>query len=111
MNGSFVTYLRVLCVAAAFAAGGISVHSAEPQWETLRTEQSSEPGDTDRLDVVVRSGYLYVTVSRPTPVKIFTILGQLVSQRNLPAGTSRLRLKGRGMYILKTDLATRRVTV
>ena len=50
-------------------------------------------------------------VTRPCTVRLFTILGNLVSQRNLPAGTSRLRLKGRGMYLLKTDRGTRRVTV
>lgn len=107
------TYVRCFAVAAAVAvcAGNFAVIAAEPQWETVRNDQNNDMADADRIDITVRGGYVYVTVSRPTPVKIFTILGQLVTQHNLPAGTSRLRLKGRGMYILKTDVVTRRVTV
>ncbi len=91
-----------------------TVYAANPQWETVRTT-AERPDDgseqSDRLEVTVHDGYVYVTVTRPCTVRLFTILGNLVSQRNLPAGTSRLRLKGRGMYLLKTDRGTRRVTV
>lgn len=95
-------------------AGAGYVYASNPQWETVRT-MPERPDDgteqSDRLEVTVRDGYVYVTVTRPCTVRLFTILGNLVSQRNLPAGTSRLRLKGRGMYLLKTDRGTRRVTV
>ena len=44
------------------------------------------------VEVAVRDGYVYVTLSRRAQVKLFTILGQAVSQTELPAGTSRLRM-------------------
>ena len=88
--------------------------AVSPWAQTVRTT-AERPDDgseqSDRLEVTVHDGYVYVTVTRPCTVRLFTILGNLVSQRNLPAGTSRLRLKGRGMYLLKTDRGTRRVTV
>ena len=91
-----------------------TVYAANPQWETVRTT-AERPDDgseqSDRLEGTVHDGYVYVTVTRPCTVRLFTILGNLVSQRNLPAGSSRLRLKGRGMYLVKTDRGTRRVTV
>ena len=63
------------------------------------------------MRVNVREGYVYVTVSRRTPVKLFTILGQTVSQTELPAGTSRLRVGARGIYILKAGDTTVRITL
>lgn len=100
-------------IAAMLVGAPLRGYSAGPDWEIV--QQYSVPADSgdeqaERLDVTVRGGYLYVTVTRPVTVRLFTILGNLVSQRNLPAGTSRLRLKGRGMYLLKTDRGTRRVT-
>ena len=63
------------------------------------------------MRVNVREGYVYVTVSRRTQVKLFTILGQTVSQTELPAGTSRLRVGARGIYILKAGDTTVRITL
>lgn len=67
--------------------------------------------ESNVLEVRSQSGYIYVETSKPVVVQIYTILGQLVSQQSLKAGTSRLRVKSRGIYILKTSTTTRRVTV
>ena len=63
------------------------------------------------VEVVVRDGYIYVTTPRPASVKVLSILGQLISQQNIPAGTSRLRISARGIYILKVGSITKRVTI
>ena len=70
-----------------------------------------ESGADPALEVRSAGGYIYVDMARPATVKIYTILGQLVSQQQLKAGTSRLRVKSRGIYILKTQNTTRRITV
>ncbi len=121
MNHTIVTYARSLLVVAALL--GVSAHAGAvpPQWELVR--QYSVPADegctdadntpeliADGLDTGVRGGYLYVTLSRPATVRLYTVLGTLVSQRTLPAGVSRYRLQARGMYLLKTDRGTRRIT-
>lgn len=106
----------VVAVAIAAVAAPFDVHAARPVWEQVSVPSPQHQAGADevaaeRTSVTVRGGYIYVTCARPENVKIFTILGQLVSQQTLPAGTSRLRLKERGVYILKTDSLTRRVTI
>ena len=63
------------------------------------------------VEVSVRGLSIYVTASRPVQVKVFTILGQLIVQQNIAAGTTRLSVSARGIYILKAGDATCRVTV
>ncbi|MDE6041077.1 MAG: T9SS type A sorting domain-containing protein, partial [Muribaculaceae bacterium] len=50
-------------------------------------------------------------LDRPEQVEVYTILGQLVTRRKLPAGTTRLQLSQRGIYILKSGGMTRRVNL
>ncbi len=87
-----------------------------PRWEAVTAPPAgtvaieSRP-DTDQLDVAVRDGYIYVGCRSRVTVKVFTILGQQICSETLPAGTHRLRMTAKGIYILKTDTATRRVTL
>ncbi len=105
---------RLLSIAllAAFAALPLQAAgpaSQAPRWETVQAVVSELSDDT--FDVAVREQYIYVYTPRPVNIKLFTILGQLVSQGALPAGTSRLRLNSRGIYILKAGDVTRRINI
>ncbi len=109
MRKVIATLLLFLCVAVASAAARWeSVNAAGRQ--ALPTERLTDGSDAG-VDVTVSEGYIYVTCTRPTAVKVFTILGQLVSQETLPAGTHRLRMSSKGIYILKVADQTRRVTI
>lgn len=72
------------------------------------TVSTTDEGD---IEVAVRGLTIYITTPRPMQVKIFTILGQLIVQQNVPAGTTRLSVNARGIYILKAGDATCRITV
>ncbi len=87
--------------------------NAQRQWEEVASELVIPDGreDVEVLDISVREGYVYVTTSKPVTVKIFSILGQLIAQKNLPVGTSRTKISARGIYILKVGTVTRRVTI
>ncbi len=101
--------LLLLCMTTASMAA--------PKWESVNVtghtatliERSAE--SNDNVEVSVGDGYIYVSCQRPTTVKVFTILGQLISQETLPAGTHRLRMSSKGIYILKAADVTRRVTI
>ena len=80
-----------------------------PRWETVDTVVESL--SDDREDITVRDQYIYLSTPRPVTAKLFTILGQPVTQAQLPAGTSRLRIDARGIYILKVGSLTRRITI
>ncbi len=86
---------------------------AQRQWEEMESELVvTDRGDNgDVLDITVKDGYVYVTTSKPVTVKIFSILGQLISQKTIQPGTSRTRITARGIYILKVGSVTRRITI
>ncbi|MCM1449284.1 MAG: T9SS type A sorting domain-containing protein [Clostridiales bacterium] len=89
---------------------------AQRHWEEMESElvaasSDREPSTAEVLDVTVRDGYVYVTTSKTVTVKIFSILGQLISEKKLHPGTSRTRITARGIYILKVGTQTRRITI
>lgn len=86
--------------------------SAQKNWEEMESAQIvAERIDSEFLEITVKDGYVYVTTSKPVTVKIFSILGQLISQKNIPAGTSRTHISSRGIYILKVGSVTKRITI
>ena len=102
----------VISVLLLVLAGAPCVH-AQRQWEEMESELvvTDRQDDADVLDISVRDGYVYVTTSKPVTIKIFSILGQLIAQKQLQPGTSRTRITSRGIYILKAGTVTRRITV
>lgn len=107
--------LRVILLSLCFAIAGFDGFAARPGWEQVQSPQAvtsrNDDGNEERVDVTVRDGYIYVTTPRPVTVRVMTILGQLISQQNLPEGTSRLKVTSRGIYILKAGSQTHRVTI
>ena len=67
--------------------------------------------DGDNPEIRVNEGYVYVTTSRTITVKVFSILGQLISEETIQPGISRFRLPSRGIYILKAGAITKRITI
>ena len=88
---------------------------AKPQWEHAEGIPASAGAEIGRQPdgavVRVLDMNIYIELEQPQMVKLFTILGQPVSQMQLPAGTSRFRVPTRGIYILKIGSSTRRITI
>lgn len=117
--------LLTLTVALGLAAGSTlqaagqsaTAVPAAAQWQSADTPKESvwvfadDPSAGEKIDVTVRDGHVYVSTNRPVAVKVFTILGQPVATRTLQAGTVRLRLPLRGIYILKAGETTRRINI
>ena len=106
--------MRQFIIATFIVISALRSSGATPRWEAVDvpgrifTEQRS---DADQTDVVVRDGAIYIASQHQVSVKVFTILGQLISQETLPAGTHRLTMSTKGIYILKIGTTTRRVTI
>lgn len=108
-------HIIVITALAALAPLAATSQSTDPKpkWEQVESSPASEhnrPAESG-ANVTVRDMYIYVELDQAAPVKLFTILGQPVSQMQLPAGTSRIRVSARGIYILKIGSATRRITI
>ncbi len=103
---------RILAVAALSIAIMLPAASFAKGWEPVRTDVSglnSVAHDND-VEIRVSPGHVVVVAAQPVQIKVFTILGQVVSNETLPVGTSRLPLS-HGVYIVKVGDLTCKIAV
>lgn len=82
-------------------------------WETVKTEirdAKSVVKDTD-IEIMTAPSAIIIHANRHVNVKVFTILGRLVSSENVAPGTSRLPIGAHGVYIIKVGDLTCKVAV
>jgi hypothetical protein len=71
----------------------------------------TDPKQTDGIEIFQRSGIITIRTQKTIQVKVFTILGQLVSQATLSPGISELKLNSRGIYLVKIGNITQKVAI
>ncbi len=93
----------VLCPAGSFAA----------DWETVKTEIRDARRVTKEYDVEILTtpGCIIVSSGRQLDIKVFTILGRVVSEETLQPGVSRLKVAAHGVYIVKAGELTCKVAI
>ncbi len=92
----------------------IQVGYAAKEWESIREEKVVDArviAQTDEIELRTQKGAIIVTTIKPIEIKVFTILGQLVSQEKLPIGTSQLNIGSHGVYIVKVGELTCKVAL
>lgn len=102
-----VIMLAVIMIMAASA-----VSSYAKGWEPVRSDISSmtSVAREGEVELKVSPGWVVVSSSQQVQIKIFTILGQVVSRENLPAGVYRFSLS-HGVYIVKVGDLTCKIAV
>ena len=105
---------KLIVILALILSMSSSVISAKVQWREISGEVQgkslTDPRSTDGVEIFQRSGTIIIKTTRAIQVKVFTILGQLVSQATLQPGTSELRLN-RGIYLVKIGNITQKVAI
>ena len=88
---------------------------AEVQWrETNREVQGkmwNDPKTSDGVEIYGRNGTITIVTPKRITVRVYTILGQIVSQATLQPGTSELRLGSRGIYLVRIGNITQKVAI
>lgn len=79
-------------------------------WEPMATAPA-QTDDAPAIELSVRGGEIVMTLQRKLTVEVFTILGQPVSRETLQPGAYRLKLRTRGIFILRAGGHTRRITI
>ncbi len=89
------------------------LYAASPKWETPKSERTDITVVAKQGDITVKAskGIISITTSRPVQVKVFSILGQLISEETLPAGTSQLNVGQHGVFIVKAADLTCKVAL
>lgn len=108
----WITSIAMLLASIVFA----SQTTAQIQWREATSEIQASASAESRLnnegiEILSKDGYIVVKLPQKEQVKVFTILGQLVSQADLNAGTSMLKLNSRGIYIVKVGNVTQKVAL
>lgn len=108
-----LTLRRLMLTLAFMLTAGIAACLAAPKWEPLKTERTDVVSVVRDSDTEIRTarGVIIVSAARPVQIKVYTILGQLVSRENLPAGTHQLAVQAHGVYIIKTADLTCKVAL
>ncbi len=80
-----------------------AAESAPGKWEQVKTERSDTRTVAKDSDTEIKAarGVVVVNSTKSVQVKIYTILGRLVSRDTLPAGTSQISIQPHGVYIIK----------
>ncbi len=105
--------LRITAVWALVLSGLTAGAAAPGSWEPLKNEPTnlkSVVKDTD-LEVKAQPGAVVVVTNKPVQVKVFTILGQLVSSETIGTGVTRLQVNAHGVYIIKIGELTCKVAL
>ena len=100
-----------VCVCALVAPQALQ---AAKNWECVRQERLAEGRivtRTSEVEVRTLSGTILIYANRPVQVRVFSILGQLVSSDTVPAGVSQLTLGTHGMFIVKVGDLTCKVAL
>ncbi|MDE5586190.1 MAG: T9SS type A sorting domain-containing protein [Muribaculaceae bacterium] len=102
-------FVAMAAVCAAVLAPSLSIAKG---WEAVRADVSglNSVAHDEEVEIRVSPGHVVVVASQPVQIKVFTILGQVVSSETLPAGTSRLPLS-HGVYIVKVGDLTCKIAV
>lgn len=108
-------HIILLLAAACAPAATAQNDSKSPVWEQIDTADSSENRDElpahDNVEISCRKGMIYISVSKPVKIEIYSILGQLITSKQVKPGIIRLTLNKRGVYILKAGSTTRRINL
>mgnify|MGYP004457212247 CR=1 FL=1 len=108
---------RILIILSIFITATLASYAGESRpWEDAShpnesREQIRDGIDGEEMEITVRDGWVYVTTQKPVTVKIFTILGQLITSETIRPGTKRIHISSRGIYILRAGTVTRRITI
>lgn len=108
MRRLFVIFTVVITLATP------SIASGKVQWREISGEPPgrslTDARASDGVEIYQRSGAIIIKTQHTIQVKVFTILGQLVSQATLNPGTAELRLN-RGIYMVKVGNITQKVAI
>lgn len=104
--------LFVAVAAAVWAQAPAPAAPRPPVWEVVSSTDAAAPAASGEVEVVVREGGIVLIKSdHEVKVQVFSILGQLITEKQIQPGIVRLRMNTRGIYILKADNSTRRISL
>ena len=100
---------------AIILSGSVLAH-AQLKWQhttdsIIEVASLNNPDETDGIAIYSQQQSIIIKTDHRVDVRVFTILGQLVSHGEVLAGTSILNINSRGIYIVKIGNITQKVVL
>ena len=105
--------LAILSLVFVLGLGNTAL--AEIQWHETNREVTgkslNDPRTSDGAEIYGSIGTITIVTPKRINVRVYTILGQMVSQATLQPGTSELKLGSRGIYLVRIGNLTQKVAI
>ena len=99
--------LIVVILSLFLASVNVGMYAQQTQWKETKHAVQAESD----LEITGKDGVILVRTTKRIQVRVFTILGQLVSQSVVNPGESILKVNSRGIYIVRVDNRTFKVAL
>lgn len=110
---SRISIIRASIIALTLLVSLPAAAAARKGWESVKNEPADTRSVVKEHEVEIRSasGLLVVATNKPLQIKVFTILGRMVSNETLQPGTSQLTLPAHGVYVVQAGDLTCKIAV
>ncbi len=84
------------------ATAGLAAMASPTGWEPLKSDLPGSKSivKEEEIEVKAAPGVIIVATAHQTKIRVFTILGRLVSSETIPPGVSRFNVPAHGVYIV-----------
>ena len=79
--------------------------------EIWKIDDNREPVQEAPIEVSSKDGSIYIRTPRKVQVVVYTILGQIVTDRTINPGLSELKIGVRGIYLVKIEGQTQKIAL
>lgn len=80
-------------------------------WSLDDNNRNDNNAREQEIEVSSKEGNIYIRTPRKIQVTIYTILGQVVTDRTLNPGLSEIKIGTRGIYLVKIEGRTQKVAL
>jgi len=106
-------FCLILSLVASLALAPLAT-AEQIQWKeashAVQGKNLTDPKQTD-VEIYGSNGTITIVTPRRIDVKVYTILGQLVSQATLQPGTHDLKVGSRGIYLVRIGNIAQKVAL
>ena len=112
LDSVVMKYLYAVFFALVFSGFVLPTAVAQTTMEKeIDDNRQNEPVQEAPIEVSSKDGSIYIRTPRKAQVVVYTILGQIVTDRTINPGLSELKIGVRGIYLVKIEGQTQKIAL
>lgn len=115
LDSVVMKYLYAVFFALVFSGFVLPTAVAQTTMEKeiwkIDDNRQNEPVQEALIEVSSKDGSIYIRTPRKVQVVVYTILGQIVTDRTINPGLSELKIGVRGIYLVKIEEQTQKIAL